>query len=54
MVTMQVGGGFVAIKAAKDFTASIGQPLAAHVPAHICHLFDRASGERMVGAFAAS
>jgi multiple sugar transport system ATP-binding protein len=47
MVTMQVGSGFVAIKAAKDFSAAIGQPLCAQVPAHICHLFDRVSGERL-------
>jgi multiple sugar transport system ATP-binding protein len=47
MVTMQAGGGLVAIKAAKDFHTAIGAPLAAHVPARICHLFDRATGARL-------
>ena len=47
MVTMQVGGGLVAIKAAKDFNTKIGAPLAARVPARICHLFDPATGQRI-------
>jgi multiple sugar transport system ATP-binding protein len=47
MATVQAGGGLVAIKAAKDFSASIGAPIAAHVPARICHLFDAATGQRI-------
>ncbi len=47
MVTMQVGGSLVAIKTAKDFQIAIGAPLAAHVPAHICHLFNRETGSRI-------
>jgi multiple sugar transport system ATP-binding protein len=47
MVTMQAGGSLVAIKAAKDFKITIGAPLAAHVPARICHLFNRETGARI-------
>ena len=47
MATVQAGGGLVAVKAAKDFSAGIGAPIAAHVPASICHLFDAASGLRL-------
>jgi multiple sugar transport system ATP-binding protein len=47
MVTVQAGGALVAIKAAKDFTIGIGAPLAAHVPARICHLFDKVTGARI-------
>jgi multiple sugar transport system ATP-binding protein len=47
MVTMQVGGSLVAIKTAKDFKIAIGAPLAAHVPARICHLFNRETGSRI-------
>jgi multiple sugar transport system ATP-binding protein len=47
MATVQAGGALVAIKAAKDFMAEIGDPIAARVPAHICHLFDAASGQRI-------
>jgi multiple sugar transport system ATP-binding protein len=47
MVTLQAAGGILAVKAAKDFQARIGHALAAHVPARICHLFDRTTGERL-------
>ena len=47
MATVQAGGALVAIKAAKDFVGQIGQSIAAHVPAHICHLFDVATGVRL-------
>jgi multiple sugar transport system ATP-binding protein len=47
MATLRIGNGFVSIKAAKDFHASIGQALTAHVPARICHLFNRADGQRI-------
>jgi multiple sugar transport system ATP-binding protein len=47
MATVQAGGALVAIKAAKDFSAQIGAPLAAKVPASICHLFDARTGTRI-------
>jgi multiple sugar transport system ATP-binding protein len=47
MATVQVGGALVAIKAAKDFAVKIGQPVAAQVPARICHLFDANTGARL-------
>jgi multiple sugar transport system ATP-binding protein len=47
MVTVQAGGALVAIKAAKDFSAEIGAPLKARVPASICHLFDARTGQRI-------
>ena len=57
MATVQAGGALVAIKAVKDFTGEIGQPLSAQVPADICHLFDAETGtclnssERQRGSF---
>jgi multiple sugar transport system ATP-binding protein len=47
MATVQAGGALVAVKAAKDFSGQIGQPIAAHVPARICHLFDATTGVRL-------
>ena len=47
MATVQAGGALVAIKAAKDFKAGIGAPIAASVPSAICHLFDPATGRRI-------
>jgi multiple sugar transport system ATP-binding protein len=47
MATVRAGGALVAIKAAKDFTGNIGQPVTAHVPARICHLFDAHTGQRI-------
>ncbi len=47
MATVQAGGALVAIKAAKNFQVEIGDPIAASVPASICHLFDPASGQRL-------
>ena len=47
MVTMKAGGTIVAIKADKDYSARIGDDISASVPAGICHLFDRATGERL-------
>ena len=47
MATVQAGGGLVAVKAPKSFAAQIGQPIAAHVPAAICHLFDATTGQRI-------
>jgi multiple sugar transport system ATP-binding protein len=47
MATVQAGGALVAVKAAKDYTGKIGQNIAAHIPSHICHLFDAKTGVRM-------
>ena len=47
MATVQAGGALVAIKAAKDFSGQIGHPVAALVPARICHLFDATTGARL-------
>jgi multiple sugar transport system ATP-binding protein len=48
MVTLQAGTGRAAIKASKDFSATIGASLSASAPARICHLFDRTTGQRLV------
>ncbi len=48
MATVQAGDALVAIKAAKDFAAAIGSPISARVPASVCHLFDAATGRRIV------
>jgi multiple sugar transport system ATP-binding protein len=47
MATVQAGGALVAVKAAKDYAGQIGQPIAAQVPARICHLFDATTGARL-------
>ena len=47
MVTAEVGGVIVSVKADKDYRAKIGDKIAASVPAQICHLFDRTSGNRI-------
>jgi multiple sugar transport system ATP-binding protein len=53
MATLQLGAGsFAAIKAAKDFHASIGDVLTAKVPASICHLFHATTGQRIAGGAA--
>ena len=49
MVSMRVGGELVSIKTGKDFTAEIGSPISATVPARACHVFDRQSGKRISG-----
>ena len=47
MVTVKAGGALVAVKAGKDYRAEIGSPVAASIPAGICHLFDRETGLRV-------
>ncbi len=47
MVTVKAGGALVAVKAHKDYRADIGSPVAATVPAAICHLFDSHTGTRL-------
>ncbi len=46
MVTMRAGGTILSVKSGKDYRTEIGDPVSAHIPADICHLFDAASGER--------
>ncbi len=47
MATLQCGRAFVAIKAAKDFRARIGETVAATIPAAACHLFNAETGKRI-------
>jgi len=47
LCTVQAGGILVSVKAAKDFRARIGEAIQIRVPAEVCHLFDRQSGERV-------
>jgi len=47
MVTVKAGGALVAVKAAKDFRASIGSPISATISAAICHLFHSGTGARL-------
>jgi multiple sugar transport system ATP-binding protein len=48
MITWRLGGALVSIKTNKDYRAAIGDMVQGRVPASICHLFDTASGERVV------
>ena len=50
MISYRIGGALVSVKAAKDYRAAIGDIVQATVPAHICHLFDTASGKRLGAA----
>ena len=47
MVTMRVGGTIVSVKSGKEYRVEIGEPVHAHIPASICHLFDITTGERL-------
>ncbi len=47
MISYRIAGALVSIKAAKDYRAGIGDIVHASVPAHICHLFDTATGHRI-------
>ena len=47
MVTMQVAGALVAIKAEKNFRAKIGETVKGAIDPKICHLFDPKTGKRM-------
>jgi len=48
MVTVRAGGQLVAVKAAKDYRVEIGESVGITVPASICHVFDRSTGQRVV------
>lgn len=50
MVTIRAGGGFVTVRAPKNFRADIGQAISIRIKATHCHLFDRQSGQRIVSA----
>ena len=47
LVTVRAGGALTAIRQPKDYRAAIGQPVAATVPAAICHAFHHETGERL-------
>jgi multiple sugar transport system ATP-binding protein len=48
MATLQIAPGVhVAVKAAKSFSAEIGDVLSVRLPPEICHLFDRDTGKRI-------
>jgi multiple sugar transport system ATP-binding protein len=49
MITVRAGGGFVSVKAPKDFRASINDMVSINVPKEICHLFDAQTGARIEG-----
>lgn len=50
MLAVRAGGQLVSVKAHKEFRANIGDSVSFNVPAEICHIFDRASGERIRAA----
>lgn len=47
MVTVRAGGALLAVKAAKDYRADIGDPVGFAVSPEICHLFDKQTGQRL-------
>ncbi len=47
MVTVRAGGAMVAVKAAKDYRAQIGEPVGIALPDGITHLFDASTGQRI-------
>jgi multiple sugar transport system ATP-binding protein len=47
MLTVRAGGQLVSVKAHKEFRAEIGDTVSFNVPAGICHLFDKTTGQRI-------
>ena len=47
MLTVRAGGQLVSVKTTKEFRAEIGDMISFSVTPDICHIFDRASGERV-------
>ncbi|WP_299024696.1 ABC transporter ATP-binding protein [uncultured Sulfitobacter sp.] len=47
MLAVRAGGQLVSVKASKEFRANIGEPISFSVTPDICHVFDRATGERV-------
>jgi multiple sugar transport system ATP-binding protein len=50
MISMRVAGELVSIKVGKDYRAEIGDAVKVNIAPAACHLFDRATGARMVTA----
>lgn len=48
MVTVQAGGTLVSVKSGKDYDVKINESITASVPAEICLLFDKTTGNRMI------
>lgn len=48
MISMRVAGELVSIKVGKDYRAEIGDMVRVNIAPAACHLFDRASGARIV------
>ncbi len=48
MISWRLGDALVSVKTAKEYRARIGDTIEARVPPGICHLFDTASGERVI------
>jgi multiple sugar transport system ATP-binding protein len=46
MLAVRAGGQMVSVKASKEFRAKIGEQISFSVAPDICHIFDRATGER--------
>jgi multiple sugar transport system ATP-binding protein len=46
MVTIRAGGGFVTVRAPKDFRAEIGSTIHIRIKPKNCHMFDSQSGQR--------
>ena len=49
MLTVRAGGAMVSVKAHKEYRAEIGDTVGYSIPAEICHLFDKDTGERIAG-----
>ena len=47
MISHRIGEQLVSVKAPKDFRADIDQVVHTRIPAGVCHLFDRETGERL-------
>ena len=47
MLTVKAGGNLVSVKTTKEYRADIGDIISFAVPNDICHIFDRATGERL-------
>ncbi len=46
-VSLRIGGNLVTVKADKEYNAKIGDLVNFSAPMRICHLFDKASGQRV-------
>ena len=47
LAAMRIGDTIASIRGDKDYRAKIGDPVAASIPAAICHLFDAQTGEHL-------